>query len=126
MSAEQREQPILIFQAISAAPLLHYYAGVNRLLPVPPTEQFQAFNLPDNVLKSEAQLQAILAPIPGKQERLWLVTDELCRSVNLDLNCGVLESFVEKYYEGEITQNFYRSKVRLLRRKSPVLSCSSE
>lgn len=124
MSAEQREQPILIFQAISAAPLSHYYAGVNRLIPVPQAEQFHGFNHPDSVLKSEAQLHAILAQIPGKQERLWLVTDELCRSVNLDLNCGILESFVEKYYEVEVSQNFYRSKVRLLRRKSPALSCS--
>lgn len=122
MSAEQREQPILIFQAISAAPLLHYYAGVNRLIPVPQAEQFHAFNHPDNVLKSEGQLHALLAQIPGKQERLWLVTDELCRSVNLDLNCGVLESFVEKYYEVEVTQNFYRSKVRLLRRKPAMLN----
>ncbi|MBL8202741.1 MAG: hypothetical protein JNM09_00830 [Blastocatellia bacterium] len=121
MAAEQREQPILIFQAISAAPLSHYYAGVNRLLPIPQAEQFQAFNHPDSVLKSEAQLHAILAQIPGKQECLWLVTDELCRSVNLDLNCRVLESFVEKYYDVEVTQNFYRSKVRLLRRKPPTL-----
>jgi hypothetical protein len=117
MSAEERGQPILVFQPISAAPLAHYYAGVNRLVPVPQAEEFQTFNSTSSLLTGEAQLHRLLAETPGGGEVVWLVTDEMCRSVNLDLNCGVLESFVGRYYDVVASRSFFRSKVRLLRRK---------
>jgi hypothetical protein len=117
MSAEERGQPILVFQPISAAPLAHYYAGVNRVVPVPQPEQFQTFNSTDSLLTGEAQLHRLLAETPGGGEVVWLVTDDMCRSVNLDLNCGVLESFVGRHYDVVASRAFFRSKVRLLRRK---------
>jgi hypothetical protein len=117
MSAEERGQPILVFQPISAAPLAHYYAGVNRLVPVPRPEEFRTFNSTDSLLTGEAQLDRLLAETPGGGHLVWLVTDDMCRSVNLDLNCGVLESFVGRHYDVAASRAFFRSKVRLLRRK---------
>jgi hypothetical protein len=100
----KKDQPILVFQPLSAVPLASYYTGVNPLLPIPQPEAFRAFHDPDSLLKNENQIEAVLAQVPGEKDRICLVTDELCWSINLDLNCKILE--------------FYRSQVRLLRRKS--------
>ena len=117
MSAEKRDQPILVFQPLSAVPLASYYTGVNRILPVPQPEAFRSFHDPNSLLKDEKQIEAALGQVPGEKDRIWLVTDELCWSINLDLNCQILEAFIAKHYEVETNQKFYRSQVRLLRRK---------
>lgn len=93
-------------------------AGINRLTPVPQAEQFRVFNNHDRVLKSEAQLHRLLAGLPEEGERSLLVTAEMCWCGNRDLDCGVLETFGEKYYDVEAARLFFRSKVRLLRRKA--------
>jgi hypothetical protein len=103
---------------LSAVPLASYYTGVNPLLPIPQPEAFRAFHDPDSLLKNENQIEAVLAQVPGEKDRICLVTDELCWSINLDLNCKILEAFIVKHYEVETNQKFYRSQVRLLRRKS--------
>lgn len=118
MAAEKEDQPILVFQPLSAVPLANYYTGVNSLLPIPRPEAFRSFHDPDSLLKNENQIEAVLAQVPGEKDRIWLVTDELCWSINLDLNCKILEAFIAKHYEVETNQKFYRSQVRLLRRKS--------
>lgn len=117
MAEEKIDQPILVFQPLSAVPLACYYKGVNPLLPIPQPEAFRSFHDPDSLLKDEKQIEAVLGQISGGKDSIWLVTDELCWSINLDLNCKILEAFIEKYYEVEINQKFYRSQVRLLRRK---------
>ncbi|MBL8208226.1 MAG: hypothetical protein JNM09_28595, partial [Blastocatellia bacterium] len=118
MSAEKREQPILVFQPLSAVPLACYYKGVNPLLPIPQPEAFRVFHDPDSLLKDEKQIASVLAQVPGDKDRIWVVTDELCWSINLDLNCKILEDFLAKHYEVETTQKFYRSQARLFRRKT--------
>ena len=122
MSAEKREQPILVFQPLSAVPLACYYKGVNPLLPIPQPETFRVFHDPDSLLKDEKQIAAVLEQVPGDKDRIWVVTDELCWSINLDLNCKILEAFLAKHYEVETTQKFYRSQARLFRRKTSLPS----
>lgn len=122
MSAEKQEQPILVFQPLSAVPLACYYKGVNPLLPIPQPEAFRVFHDPDSLLKDEKQIESVLAQVSGNKDHIWVVTDELCWSINLDLNCKILEDFLAKHYEVETTQKFYRSQARLFRRKTSLPS----
>jgi hypothetical protein len=78
MTAEKRDQPILVFQPLSAVPLACYYKGVNSLLPIPQPEAFRVFHDPDSLLKDEKQIASVLAQVPGDKDRIWVVTDELC------------------------------------------------
>ncbi|HYE76181.1 MAG TPA: hypothetical protein VEF04_22740, partial [Blastocatellia bacterium] len=124
-ATERQGQPILVSQALSAVPLSYYYSGVNQLVPVPRPEDFRKFNSPDLVLKDERQLAELLAQTGSGGEVFWLVTDEMCELLGRDLNCHVLENFISKNYVVEQSQDFFRSRARLLRRKTPTQTAPS-
>jgi hypothetical protein len=117
MSAEKPEQTILVFHAGAALPLERYYAGRNRLVPLPRENTFERFDFHDYVLRDEREIVAALERTPGSHEQLWLVTDGDCGFADLDYHCEILEKFVANNYTVEETQYFHGSTVRLLKRR---------
>lgn len=118
MESEQPGEPILVFHAGSALTLSHYYRGANALVPIPHENRFDTFDIRDYVLKDEQEINAALARVPGDHEQVWLVTDGMCRFMDVDYNCQGVEDFVEKYYTVERSETFLNLRARLLRRKS--------
>lgn len=115
MAAEKPEQAILIFHAGAELPLSYYYAGRNRLVPLPRDNTFERFDFHDYILRDEREIRAALERTPGNHKELWLVTDGNCGFSDISYNCALLEDFVNKYYTVEETRAFHGSRVRFLK-----------
>ncbi len=117
-ATEKPNQPVLVFRGSAALPLSFYYSGQNALVPVPAGEDFDSFNLHDEVLASEEQIErALRERSPSEHDEMWLVTDETCRYLDIDFRCDILEEFVAKNYETLESRSFFGSRVRLLKKK---------
>jgi hypothetical protein len=116
MAQEKPGEPVLVFHGFGAMPLSYHYRGVNRIVPVPVENQLRSYNRRDYILRDEAQLRDLLRQA-GDPERFWLVRNTLCREIDIDYNCPLLEAFVKRYYTVELRREFFLSEVRLLRRK---------
>ncbi|GAC1446486.1 MAG: hypothetical protein NVSMB56_05630 [Pyrinomonadaceae bacterium] len=112
---ERENEAVAVFHAESALPLSNYYKGRNKLIALPDELHSDRIDWRDFVLQDEAQIERALARA-GMPERVWLVTDDFCSYLSVDFNCGLLEVYVKKNYTIISVQNFYQSKVRLLRR----------
>jgi uncharacterized membrane protein len=111
---EKPGQPIVVFAAYDAIALPYYYRGVNKILP---DEKFFAFHTeaesgsPNNF---RSQIEYVIGRIPPEAEEIWLLTDENC---GIGRACEPLEKFVAANYTITEEKDFYKEKVRLLRKK---------
>jgi uncharacterized membrane protein len=112
---EKANQPIVIFQVYDAIALPFHYKGANRILP---DEKFFAFDLEAKAGDANSyrgQIDFIISEIPADAEEIWLLTNEKCAVKEA---CQPLENFVGANYTIVEEKNFYKEKVRLLRRKA--------
>lgn len=111
---EKPDQPIVSFSAYETIALPFYYKGANKILP---DEKFFSFfaeaeaGSPDNYRK---QIEFVISEVPPEAEEIWLLTSEKC---DIKQACEPLEKFVEANYTIIEEKNFYKEKVRLLRKK---------
>ena len=111
---EKPNQPILVFQVYDAIALPQYYKGANRILP---DEKFFGFFAEDktgNPNNYRQQISFLISKIPSDSEEIWLLTNEKC---DVNKTCEPLEKFVEANYTIIEEKDFYKEKVRLLRKK---------
>ena len=113
---EKPNQPILIFLPSQELALKRYYAGQNKLAPLPVRDDMKTYDLENFVLKDEAQIINAIKTADGDKEKVWLITDGICK-FGVDFNCALLESFVEKYYLVEQEKRYHGARIRLLKRK---------
>ncbi len=114
---EQREkpgQPIIVFTVFDALNLPYHYRGVNRILP---DEKFFNWGIDGaygdaDSLKSE--IDFALSRIPPEAAEIWLATGERCQTTKA---CAPLENFIEANYTIIEEKDFYKERVRLLRKK---------
>lgn len=115
---EQREtphQPVILFQTYDAIALPYHYKGTNRILP---DEKFFAFDLedePGSAGSFRSQIDFVISKIPREAQEIWLLTNEKCAAKEA---CQPLENFIGANYTIVEEKNFYKEKVRLLRRKT--------
>jgi hypothetical protein len=114
---EEREkpgQPVVVFTTFDALALPYHYKGVNRILP---DERFFDWELegpPGSASAWRRQTEFVISEIPPEAREVWLLTNEKCGSGS---ECGPLENFVRANYTIVEEKDFYKEKVRLLRRK---------
>ncbi|CAN5497879.1 hypothetical protein BH10ACI1_BH10ACI1_13090 [soil metagenome] len=111
---EKPNQPIVIFQVYDAIALPNYYKGANRILP---DEKFFSFFAEDKAGSPNNfrnQIDFLIGKIPPDSSEIWLLTNEKC---NVKQSCEPLEKFVEANYTIIEEKDFYKEKVRLLRKK---------
>jgi uncharacterized membrane protein len=111
---EKPNQPIVSFSVYETISLPFYYEGANKILP---DEKFFAFFAEaeagsPNLYKK--QIEFVISEIPPEAEEIWLLTSEKC---DIKQSCEPLENFVEANYTIIEEKNFYKEKVRLLRKK---------
>lgn len=112
--SEKPNQPIVIFTAFDALALPYHYRGANKILP---DEKFFAFDLEGEAGSADAwrkQTDFIISEIPADAGEVWLLTNEKC---NVKQSCEPLENFVRANYTVIVEKDFYKEKVRLLRKK---------
>jgi hypothetical protein len=112
---ETAGQPIVVFTAYDSLSLPYHYTGVNRVLPASqhfdfPTRQAE-FGSP---LSRRAEIDFVISEIPPDARQIWLATGDICQSTE---TCAALENYITANYTVEIEQDFYREKLRLLKRK---------
>ena len=60
------------------------------------------------------QQKWFLSVIPKEDDEVWLLTEEVCQSSEA---CEILEKYVKENYTVVKQQDFYKERVRLLRKK---------
>jgi hypothetical protein len=111
---EKPGQPIILFPAYDAVALPFYYRGANKILP---DEKFFSFVTEAETGTPESfrrQIEFVTGRIPPEAPEVWLLTNEKCE---VKQSCAPLENFVAAHYTIVEERNFYKEKVRLLRKK---------
>ena len=111
---ETPNQPIVVFTAFDALALPYDCQGINKILP---DEKFFAFEREAEKGSADAwrsQTEFVISEIPPGAEEIWLLTNEKC---DVKDACRPLENFVRQNYTITQEKNFYKEKVRLLRKK---------
>lgn len=114
---EERErpgQPIVVFSNYEALNLPVYYRGPNRVLP---DENFFKWDYEAEFGSDAmwtAQIAYVISVIPKDAREVWLVTEEGCQTTD---GCAPLEKFVKENYTVVETKDFYKERIRLLRKK---------
>ncbi len=114
---EEREtanQPIVVFTAFDAIALPYNYKGVNKILP---DEKFFDWEFEAEAGSADSwrrQTAFIISEIPPETKEIWLLTNEKCTVKDA---CEPLENFVRANYTVIEEKDFYKEKVRLLRKK---------
>ena len=111
---EKPNQPIIVFTVFDALDLPYYYQGANRILPA---EKFFNWGIEGEYgaadsLKKENEY--VISQIPPAAPEIWLATGERCQMTKA---CAPLENFVAANYTVIEEKDFYKEKVRLLRKK---------
>jgi 4-amino-4-deoxy-L-arabinose transferase-like glycosyltransferase len=111
---EKPNQPVIVFTAFDALALPYHYKGQNKILP---DEKFFAFEAEAETGSADSwrgQTEFIISEIPAETEEIWLLTNEKCAVKDA---CRPLENFVAANYTVINEKDFYKEKVRLLRKK---------
>lgn len=111
---EKPNQPIIVFTAFDALVLPYNYKGVNKILP---DEKFFDWEFEAEAGSAESwhrQTEFIISEIPPGATEFWLLTNEKCAVKDA---CRPLENFVAANYTIIEEKDFYKEKVRLLRKK---------
>ena len=111
---EKPNQPIVIFQVYDAISLPNYYKGTNKILPDEKVFSFFAEGETGKPNNFRNQIEFLISKIPPDSQEIWLLTNEKCE---VKQSCEPLEKFVEANYTIIEEKNFYKEKVRLLRKK---------
>jgi amino acid transporter len=111
---EKPNQPIIVFTAFDAPALPYNYRGVNKILP---DEKFFDWEFEAAAGSADSwrrQTEFIISEIPPDATEIWLLTNEKCAVKDA---CVPLENFVRANYTIIEEKDFYKEKVRLLRKK---------
>ncbi len=111
---EKPNQPIISFPVYETIALPYYYKGANLILP---DEKFFSFFAEDKAGSPNSyrrQIEFVISGIPPEAKEIWLLTSELCA---VKQSCEPLENFVRANYTVIEEKDFYKEKVRLLRKK---------
>ncbi len=111
---ETPEQPIIVFSNYEALALPYYYEGKNGILP---NENFFKWKYEDEFGAETMwtkQIAYLISIIPKDAKEIWLVTEDICQTTK---GCLPLEKFVGANYTIVKDREFYKERVRLLRKK---------
>ncbi len=117
-TSEKPGQPVLVFHASSALSLAQYYKGQNLLVPVPYEPGITSNYSPVGRPIDESRIAEAFKPVSERLE-VWLVTDWTRGFRDEGIDDPNLNDFVRRTYFVERETKFYKSKVFLLRLKSP-------
>lgn len=111
---EKPNQPIIVFLTYDTIALGQYYKGANPILPDEKIFAFSAEDKAGSPNHYRRQIEFVISKIPPKAAEIWLLTNENCA---VKQTCEPLENFVEANYTIIEEKDFYKEKVRLLRKK---------
>lgn len=111
---EKPNQPIAVFMNFDVLALKVYYRGENRLLPAEKFFDWRPEGEPGTADRHRRQIDFIISEIPPDASEVWILTEEICQ---ISAACEPLENFVQSNYTIVLEKDFYKEKVRLLRKK---------
>lgn len=111
---EKPNQPIISFPVYETIALPNYYKGINQIFPDEKFFSFFAEYKDDSPLAYSEQIKFVISEIPPQAEEIWLLTAENC---DVGRACEPLENFINTHYTIVEEKDFYKEKVRLLRKK---------
>lgn len=106
-------QPAVVFPVYDTVALSQYYKGQNSVLPDEKTFSFVPEGAPGSPDIYAGQIEFVISSIPPDAREIWLVTSDKC---DVRLTCLPLENFVKANYTVIQDREFYKERVRLLRK----------
>jgi hypothetical protein len=110
--------PVAVFPAELALPLDVY--STHTTIAIPRPMPFTLDYVSATTLRSQADVARVLDPVRLRTDRLWLVTQTVCRDLMpdaYDYHCGILENYMEHYYRVTRNADFRGAEARLYVRK---------
>ncbi|MBK6750667.1 MAG: glycosyltransferase family 39 protein [Acidobacteria bacterium] len=111
---ESPGQPIMVFPVFETVGMRAYYNGANQVLPNDRIFSFTADGPTGTSSRHAREIPFLISQIPADAKEFWLLTGDSCLDIEA---CSPLEKFVDANYTVLQEQDFYREKVRLLRKK---------
>ena len=111
---EKPNQPIVSFPVYETIALPFYYKGANKILPAEKFFSFFAEGKSGSPQNFQRQIEFVISEIPPEAEEVWLLTSDNCE---VGQACEPLENFVQANYTVIEEKDFYKEKVRLLKKK---------
>ena len=111
---EENGQPVVVFRCYEALAFTQSYEGVNKVLP---DERFFDWNYEGEMGTVDVwplQISYVISVIPRDRDFVWLVTEEDCQTSPA---CLPLENFVKENYTVVRQKDFYKERVRLLKKR---------
>jgi hypothetical protein len=111
---EVKGQPILVFAGNFALAFDQYYRGHNEVLPVPRRMNPDRYDFESLQVRSEGQIDSLIAGIRGRPASVWLITTGRCGKSSFQQGCGIVERFVSDQTHVVSDRRFGSTRVRLL------------
>jgi hypothetical protein len=111
---ESDNQPVIVFRTYEAIAFGQNYDGENRVLP---DTKFFYWNYEGEIGTESMwpkQINWVISQIPADAKEVWLVTEEICHTSEA---CEPLDNFVKANYTVIKQKDFYKERVRLLRKR---------
>lgn len=111
---ERVNQAVIVFRNYEALAFKESYSGKNEILPNEKyVDWFYEGERGSESMWPEQQ-RYVISVFPKEKKEVWLVTEEVCHTSKA---CSLLEKHVAENYTVVKEKDFYKEKVRLLRRK---------
>ncbi len=110
-------EPVLLFNAETELPMRHYYTGLNKLVPIPRSFEFDKWDTNRLVLKNTTTVIDILVDLQ-EPDRLWYYTNFVDGYGNIKYGREVLENYIFSKYKVSNTKNYFHARVMYLQKKS--------
>jgi hypothetical protein len=109
--------PIAVFPAELAFPLGVYLRGAT--IPIPHPMPFTVGYVRATTLDSQSDVARVLDPVGARSDRLWVVTDGVCREgqlLNYNYHCHYMEDYLRRRYRLTLSFPFRGALARLYTR----------
>lgn len=111
---EKPGQPVVVFRNYEALAFIESYDGKNRVFPEERYFDWKYEGAIGTPAMWSKQIEYVTSVIPKTAPEVWLVTEERCHTGE---GCLPLENYVKENYTVLKQKDFYKERVRLLRKK---------
>lgn len=111
---EVKNQPILVFRGNFTLAFDQYYHGQNEVFAVPRPMNTDRYDLPSLQVRSEGQIESLIAGVRKRDTAVWLVTEGKCSRSSFEHGCGNVERFISDKARVVSDRRFGSTRVRLL------------
>jgi hypothetical protein len=125
---EQKNQPIILYSGSQIHSFLTYYKGKNSVSPVPPkSAELDKFDMTRVTIYDIVELKNLMEKTTQNSSQAWFIkapgyilnrnSQGQCIFGAININCEIVDQFINQNFQVEKQIDFYQSQILLLRKK---------